>query len=740
MNIFVKPSRRTLLQGGSLTIAFSLVAPALAQKAAKQAGPDLPGDLKLYPKLSSWLRLEADGKVRLLAGKVEIGQGILTAFAQLAADELDIDIKRLVIVSGDTRVVPDEGVTAGSQSVQYGGVAIQHAAAELRAHLLSRAAEKIGADAGSLKVADGTISAGGKSVTYWELVAGQQVDMEATGEVKPKAAAQRRYIGKPVPRVDIPAKATGALIYIQDLRPDGMLHGRVVRPPAYGAKLVSLDEAAASSMPGVVKVVRDGSFIGVIAQREEQAIAAADALRGAAKWDLLKGTPTSDTVYDWLKAQPAKDIVIKDVANPAAAQAKDVVEAEFRRPYHMHGTIGPSTAIATLSADGSMLVQTHTQSPFETAAAIANMLGLPKEKVQCEHKQGAGCYGHNGMDDAAADAALLARAMPGRPVRIQWSRHDEHKWEPYGSAMVVRMKASLDDKGDILDWDHEIWSTSHGTRPGGKAGNLLPAQYLEKPFALPTPVNGGAPNYAADRNGIPLYEFPGVHVRTHFVEKFAARASSTRGLGAYANVMAIESFIDDLARRAKVDPVEYRLRYLKDPRAREVLQKTADMFGWSKWQAAPGKGRGIAFARYKNLATYTAVAMEAEVDKTTGAIRVKRVSSASDCGDIVSHDGVINQIEGGVIQSLSWTLKEAVRFDETGVRSEDWTAYPILTFTEIPAIDIQLIERPGMPFLGTGEASQGPTGAALANAVMDATGVRFREVPFVPSRVKAGLA
>jgi CO/xanthine dehydrogenase Mo-binding subunit len=378
MNIFVKPSRRTLLQGGSLTIAFSLMAPALAQKAAKQAGAPLPGDLKLHPKLSSWLRLEEGGKVRLLAGKVEIGQGILTAFAQLAADELDIDIKRLVIVSGDTRVVPDEGVTAGSQSVQFGGVAIQHAAAELRAHLLSRAAEKLGVDAASLKVADGTITApGGKTVTYWDLVAGQQVDIEATGEVKLKAAEQRRYIGKPVQRVDIPAKATGALIYIQDLRPDGMLHGRVVRPPAYGAKLVSLDEAVASSMPGIVKVLRDGSFIGVIAQREEQAIAAADALRGAAKWEFLKGTPTSDTVYDWLKTQPAKDIVIKDVANPAAAQAKDVVEAEFRRPYHMHGTIGPSTAIATLNADGSMLVQTHTQSPFETAAAIAGMLGLP---------------------------------------------------------------------------------------------------------------------------------------------------------------------------------------------------------------------------------------------------------------------------------------------------------------------------------------------------------------------------
>ena len=734
----MNPTRRALLQGGSLTLAFSLAPPALAQKAAKQDGALLPGDLKLYPKISSWLRIEEGGKVRLLFGKVEIGQGILTAAAQLAADELDIDIKRLVIVSGDTRVVPDEGVTAGSQSMQYGGVAVQLAAAELRAYLIARAADKLGIAANKLKVVDGTISGGGKSVTYWDLVAGQKLDIEATGTVKVKEAKDRRYIGKKVGRLDIPSKATGSLIFIQDLRPEGMLHGRILRPPTYGAKLVSIDRDVAT-LPGVKRVVRDGSFLGVIAEREEQAIAAVDALRRATTWDMPKDVPTSDTIFDWLKAQPAKLITIKDVANPAADKAKKVVEAEYRRPYHMHATIGPSTAIATFAGDGSVLIQTHTQSPFETAAAIAQMLNLPKDKVQCEHWQGAGCYGHNAMDDAAADAALLARYVTGRPVRVQWSRNDEHKWEPYGSAMVVRMKAALDDKGDILDWDHTIWSTSHGTRPGGKAGNLLPAQTLEKAHPLPTPVNGGAPNYAADRNGIPLYEFAGTHVRTHFVEKLAARASSTRGLGAYSNVFAIESFIDDLARAAKADPVEYRLRYLKDPRAREVLQKTAEMFGWAKWKSAPGKGRGIAFARYKNLATYTAVAMEVDVEKATGAIRVKRVSSANDSGEIVSHDGVANQLEGGIIQSLSWTLKEGVRFDEKGVRSEDWTSYPILTFSEVPPIDIKLIDRPGMPFLGAGEATQGPTGAALANAVMDATGVRFRDVPFLPSRIKAGL-
>lgn len=733
MNESVRLSRRALLQGGSLTLAFSLTGASLAQ-----SPPALPGDLAKYPKLSSWLRIEAGGKVRMLVGKVEIGQGILTAYAQLAADELDIDIGRLVIVSGDTRVVPDEGVTAGSQSMSSGGVAVQQAAAELRAHLLARAAAQFGAPAEALKIEDGKIFApDGKTATYWDLVAGRDVDIEATGRARRKAAAERRYIGKPVKRLDIPAKATGAPIFIQDERPEGMAHGRIVRPPAYGATLIAV-ESDVSGLPGVLKVVRDGSFLGVIAEREEQAIAAADALRRAARWDAPTGGPTSETIYDWLKQQPAKEITIRDNANPAAAQAAHVIEAEFRRPYQMHASIGPATAIATFT-DAGVLIQSHTQSPFETAAAIAQMLGLPKDKVHCEHKQGAGCYGHNGMDDAAADAALLARALPGRPVRVQWSRGDEHKWEPYGSAMVVRIKAALDEKGDVLDWDHTIWSTSHGTRPSGRAGNLLPAQTLAKPFPQPVPVNGGAPNYAADRNAIPLYDFPGQRVRTHFVERFAARASSTRGLGAYANVFAIESFIDDLARRAKADPVAYRLRYLKDPRAREVLTKTADMFGWANWQAAPGRGRGVAFARYKNSATYTGVAMEVEVERDSGIIRVKRVACANDAGEIVSHDGVVNQIEGGIVQSLSWTLKEAVRFDDKGVRSEDWTSYPILTFSEIPPMDIALIERPGMPFLGAGEASQGPAGAALANAVMDATGVRFRDIPFLPSRIKAGL-
>ena len=735
----LETTRRNLLAGsGALALGFNLMGDGFAQQAA---APALPGDLKQHPKVSSWLRIEGDGRVRLLVGKVELGQGILTALAQLCADELDIDIKRLDITSGDTQIVPDEGVTAGSFSMPNCGSAVRQVSAEARQILVSLAAAKLGADAATLTVADGTVKApNGSSVTYWALVSGRELEVEATGKAPIRPREARRYSGKHVPRIDIPAKVTGDLIFIQDLRPQGMLHGRVLRPPAYGSKLVKLDAAEVEKMPGVVKVVRNGDFVGVIAAREEQALNALARLQSVTQWDVPATGETQDTVYDWMLKQPEKLTVIKDQPNKAVPADAQTVEATYKRPYHMHASIGTSTAIGLLDAQGVTHVDTHSQSVFETGAAIAEMLGVDKSKVHCRHVQGSGCYGHNGADDAAADAALLAQAVPGKPVRIQWTRNDEHKWEPYGAAMLIKTRARVDAKGDILDWTLDLWSTSHGTRPGGKAGNLLPARMLEKPFALPTPVNGGPPNYAADRNAIALYEFPGQTVSTHFLTNFAARASSTRGLGAYANVFSIESFMDELAARAKADPVEYRLRYLKDERARAVLQKTADMLGWAKFEKAPGRGRGIGFARYKGLATYCAVAMEVEVDKASGAVRVLRAVSAADAGEVVAPDGVKNQIEGGIVQSLSWTLKEAVRFDASGVKSSDWVSYPILTFSETPPIAVELIDKPGLPFLGAGEASQGPTGAALANAIADAVGARLRDVPFTPTRVKAALA
>ena len=734
--------RRRLLQGaGYISLAFSI--PAIDALAQAPAGdkPRLPGDLNSVRKIGAWIQINADKTVTLLIGKVELGQGILTAVAQICADELDIDWKQLKVVSGDTALVPNEGVTAGSFSMPNCGPAVRQASAEARKIMLDLAAEKLKVPADKLTVKDGLVSApGAGSVSYWDLAVGQALEREATGAVKPKAPKDYRYVGKDVPRLDIPAKMLGEEIFVHELRPKGMLYGQVTRPPTYKAKLASLDSSAVEKMPGVVKVVRSGSFLGVIAEREEQANAAAQALFNAAKWDIEKDLPGNDGMQDWLmKTKPARIIETKKQPRAGGDPAVKTMEATYYRPYHMHASIGTSAAVATMGADGVMTIQTHSQSVFETAEAIAKMLGLEVSKVRCQHVQGSGCYGHNMADDAAADAALLAAAMPGKPIRLQYTREDEHRWEPYGSAMVMKAKAGLDKDGNVLDWDLHLWSTPHGTRPNKNPGNLLSARYLEKPFAMPTPQNNGGPNFAADRNAIALYDFPGHNVLTHFITDMPLRVSSTRGLGAYANVFAIESFIDELAVAAGVDPVQYRLRFMKDERARDVIVKAAELFGWDKWKKREGRGRGIGFAKYKNIAGYCAVALEVEVNKRNGRIRVLRAAAAADSGHIVSPDGVRNQIEGGLIQSLSWTLKEEVKFDDTGVTSQDWASYPILTFNEVPSIEVALIDRPGAPFLGTGEASQGPTGAALANAAFDAVGVRFRRLPLTPDRVKAGL-
>ena len=734
-------NRRAFLKSaGYLSLTFAIpLDNALSQ--AQEGKPRLPGDLQTNRKLSAWLRVNANQTVTLLIGKVELGQGILTAVTQICADELDVNFDRIQVISGDTALVPNEGVTAGSFSMPYCATAVQYASAEVRSILLERAAEKLKQPVATLAVKDGTVlAANGSSVTYWDLILGTTLDREATASVKPKSSDQHRYIGQPIHRVDLTGKMLGDAKFLQEHRPAGMLFGHIVRPPTYAAKLQSVSIPHVQRMPGVVKVVRNGSFLGVIAQREEQALAAANALSASAKWHVEKKLPTHEGIFDWLRNTHPNRIIETKLQPRAGGEAPvQTLEATYYRPYHMHASIGTSAAIATMEADGVMLIQTHSQSVFETGIAIAKMLGLEPSKVRCQHMQGAGCYGHNMADDAAADAALLAITVPGQPVRLQYSREQEHAWEPYGSAMVMKTKASLDAQGNVLDWDFTLWSTPHGTRPSGQPGNLLSAAYLEKPFAMPKPVNGGGPNYAADRNAIALYDFPGHNVTTHFITEMPLRVSSTRGLGAYANIFAIESFIDELAHATGTDPVEYRLRFLKDERARDAIVKAAEKFGWSQWRKTPGRGRGIGFAKYKNIAGYCAVALEVEVNRQNGRIRVLRAVASADCGHMVNPDGVSNQIEGGLIQSLSWTLKEGVRFDEKGVRSEDWTSYPILTFSEIPPIDVKVIDRPGQPFLGAGEASQGPTGAALANAVMDATGVRFREVPFLPSRIKAGL-
>jgi nicotinate dehydrogenase subunit B len=727
--------RQFLRRTGFVSLSFGIPLDlALSQQPAR-----LPGDLNNARQLRAWLRIEADHTVTLLVGKVELGQGILTAVTQVCADELDVDIAQIRVISGDTQLVPDEGVTAGSLSMPNCATAVRHASAEVRALLLEMAAQKWNRPVAELKAAAGVITApGGASLRYGDLVLGQALEREATGQVPLKPLTEHRYIGRSVQRNDIRDKVMGRATFVQEMRLPGMLYGQIVRPPSYGARLTQVDTESIKRLKGVVQVVRDGSFLGVVAERIEQAQAAAQALAQTAQWQSGPALPQQAELAQWLRQAPSRLIETRKQPRQGGPAAAKTLKASYFRPYQMHASIGTSAAIAQFSGD-QLVVHTHSQSVFETRQAISRMLGMPIEKVRLQHVQGSGCYGHNMADDAAADAALLARAVPGKPVQLQYTREQEHLWEPYGSAMVVDIEAGLNEQGDVLDWNLQIWSTPHGTRPAGAPGNLLSAQYLEKPFAQPVPGNLGPPNYAADRNGIALYDFPGHQVLTHFITQMPLRVSSHRGLGAYGNVFSIESFMDELARQAGVDPVAYRLRHLKDPRARDALTEAARAFGWERWQRRPGHGRGIAFARYKNIAGYCAVALEVQVNPASGHVRVLRAVASADSGHIVNPDGVSNQIEGGVIQSLSWSLKEQVHFDQQQVRSGDWASYPILGFGEAPPVEVTLINRPNAPFLGTGEASQGPTVAALANAIFDATGTRLRQLPFTPERVLGAL-
>jgi nicotinate dehydrogenase subunit B len=739
MNMF---TRREVTAGlGGIVVAFTLAprletAPALAQQAAP-----LPGSLAQNRMLDAWIRIHADGTATVCTGKVELGQGVTTALAQIAAEELELPLSRLNLISGDTEKTPNEGVTSGSQSIEYGGVALRLAGAQVREILLDLAAKRLGVDAGKLAVADGVIGApDGRKVSYGELAREADLHREVDPKARPKPPSAHRIVGKPVERFDIPGKVTGGVAYVQDLRLPGMAHGRVVRPPQYGARLDAIDEPTVKAMPGVIAVVRDGSFLGVIAEREEQAIKASVALARSATWTPGPPLPDEAGIYDYLLSLPADAKVISEKQGPSPDGAK-VLEATYRRPYMAHASIGPSCAVAQFK-DGKMTVWTHSQGVFPLRGNLAMGLKLPPDKIHCIHAEGSGCYGHNAADDVALDAALLARGAPGgRPVRLQWMRGDEFGWEPFGPAMVMKTRAALSPDGKIVDWNYDVFSNTHSTRPSEPGGNnLLASWYLAEPQSpapprpLPMPAGGG------DRNAVPLYDFPRQRVVSHFIKEMPIRVSALRTLGAYANVFATESFLDELALAANADPVAFRLAHLKDPRARAVIEAVAKKAGWKPGEKGDGRrGRGIGFAKYKTLATYVAVIAEVEVDRATGKVTVPRAYAAVDSGQIINPDGLANQMEGGIVQSASWTLKEQVRFARDGIKSRDWLGYPILTMPDAPTVEVVLIDRPDEKPLGSGEGAQGPAVAAIANAFAAATGKRLRDLPLSPERVKAAL-
>jgi CO/xanthine dehydrogenase Mo-binding subunit len=725
---------------GAIVVAFTL----RPEGALAQAAP-LPGSLNTNRMLDAWIRINADGTATVFTGKVELGQGILTALAQIAAEELDLPLARLTMISGDTGRTPNEGVTAGSQSIENSGTALRLACAEARAVLIELAAKHNGWSADTLTVIDGVISApNGNKVSYGEIAAASEAELhrEATGKVKPKPAGAHMIVGKSIPRRDIPAKVTGGVAYVQDMRLPAMLHGRVVRPERYDAKLESFDEAKIKAMPGVVAVVRDGSFLGVIAEREEQAVNARTLLTASARWSGGRDLPDPSQLFAHLKSLPSQDSVIgeKQASSPALASVR-TLEATYTKQYMSYASIGPSCALAEFK-DGKYTVWTHSQGVFPLRAELVKALKVPASMVRCVHVEGSGCYGHNGADDVALDAALLARAAPNRPVRLQWMRDDEFAWEPYGAAMIMQAKAALDAEGRIADWQYELWSNTHSTRPQSTSGaNVLAAWYLNEPQKIGPPQGIPQPAGGGDRNSIPLYDFASQRVVHHFIPEMPLRVSALRTLGAYANVFAIESFMDELALMANADPVAFRLAHLKDPRARAVIEAVAEKANWKPGEKSDGlRGRGIGFAKYKNLACYVAVVADVEVDRQSGAINVPRIYAAVDAGLIINPGGLTSQIEGGIIQSTSWTLKEEVQFDKNGIRTRDWSNYPILTMPEVPKVEIALINRPTERSLGAGEGSQGPAVAAISNAFARATGRRLRDLPFSPAKVKAALA
>ena len=699
----------------------------------------LAGSLRANSRLSQWLRFHADGWVEVFSGKVEIGQGILTALAQIVAEELGIALGQIRMIPASTAQSPDEAITSGSLSVQDSGAALRQVCAEARTICLRAAAARLGVPVESLVATDGEIvGAAGARTSYWELATDELLECEATGQVAPKPTDAHCIVGHAIARRDLPDKIFGRACFIHDLELPRMLHGRVLRPSSPGATLVESDEATVRALRGVVAVIRDGSFIGVLAESEAAAEAALRKLAAGATWRAGAGLPDEAAVAAWLKAQGAEMSIVDNKSASAPRPIARTLKASYSRPYLAHASIGPSCALAQWRGSG-LAVWTHSQGIFSLRRDLALALGLAEDNIVVQHAQGAGCYGHNGADDVAFDAVWLARAAGGRPVRVQWSRADELGWAPFGPAMVVELEADLDAAGAIVAWRHAVWSNGHTSRPGAaKTPALLGAWHLDKPFARlpainPPVMRGGG----AERNSIPLYEFPAWQIINHYVMTMPLRTSALRSLGAYANVFAIESFVDELAITIDADPIDYRLRYLKDPRARAVLERAADHARWRRWQPREGWGHGVGVARYKNSGAYCAVVAEIEAQ---AEIRVHRLVIAVDVGLVINPDGVRNQIEGGAIQAASWTLKEAVRFDRLRVTSENWEAYPILRCSEAPAVEVEILSRPDHPAVGAGEASLGPTAAAIANAVFAALGVRVRDLPLTGERIQAAAA
>jgi len=731
MNIQIS-RREALLGSGALIVSFSVAGP-LSDALAQTGGKPLA-----LTEVDSFLAIDKAGNVTVYSGKVDLGTGVATALRQIVAEELDVPISRIELIEGDTLLTPDQGTTWGSLTVQVGGMQLRQAAAAARNALTAEAAKKLGTD--TLIVSDGVISSGAKKVSYGELIGGKSfaIKLDPKQPVKEKAPKDYKIVGKSQPRMDIPGKVTGRFTYMQDFRVPGMLHGRVVRPPAIGAKLESVDDGALKEISGIVKVVREGNFLGVVASNEWDAIRGATALK--ATWSKSETLPDQARLWEHVRAtKVVKDEVTSNTGNTAEAMGKDgvkVIKATYDFAIHTHGSIGPSCAVAEFK-DGALTSWSASQATHTLRKQLAQMFSLPVEKVRCVYVEGSGCYGRNGHEDAAADAALFAKAV-GKPVRVQWSRADEHGWDPKGPPTLMDMRASLDAAGSVTAWEGDFYMPQQ--TPGGFLVPLVAATLSGMPAA-----DHIAPGNVFQNSAI-QYKIPNVKTVCKRLETTPLRPSWIRTPGRMQNTYANECFIDELAAAANMDALEFRKKYLDDKRGLELLERLAALAKWEKrpspQKSASGnvvKGRGVSYVKYELVRTYIGAVAEVEVDRGTGVIRVPKFTVVHDCGQIINPDGLKNQIEGNVIQTVSRTLVEEVKFNRSQVTSLDWESYPILKFPQIPEIVIELIDRPTEKPWGAGEPSAAVIPSAISNAVFDATSVRLRSVPYVPAKVKAAM-
>ena len=703
----------------------------------------LPIDVINNPILSRWIGIAEDGVIDLRVGKVELGQGIGIALLQIAADELDIPVTQLRLQAGHTTSCPDQGLTAGSLSIEVGGIAVRCICAEVRHRFVREAARRLEIDLAAVCITAGVFHSITSSIgfTYLQLASGVDLDCEATGIASPKSHAARSIAGTSHARPDLLNKFFGSG-FLHDLQLPGMLHGRIVRPPSQHASLLrfdSADRARIEALPGVQTLFVDGAYIGVVAQREEQAVAAATAIRSLLQWQELEHLPALSANQQWLRQQAVESSIVDAEYEATSPQLVHQIDVNYSRPFLAHASIGPSCGIAHWDANG-LTVWTHAQGSFALRKEL--MAVFDTDHVTVIHSDGAGCYGHNGADDAALDAAILARAA-GCPVRVQWSREDEFASAPLGSAMSINIVAGLDHSGRIADWTHQVWSQTHVQRPGVSPGRVLLGSLHQQRGVVIAPVTDfPLPAGGAARNALPIYRLPSRHIESHLIQQPVLRSSALRSLGAFANVFAIESCIDELALLAGQDPIAFRLAHLDDQRACAVLESIRVASGWlnalpTSRRAGAQRGRGIGLARYKNSGAYCAVVVEIEV---TDRIHLEKIWATVDAGEVIHPDGLINQIEGGILQAASWTLKEAVQSDRTRITTRSWDDYPILRFDELPqSLRVEVMTHPALPPLGAGECAAGPTAAAIANALSAAIGVRVRDLPFTAQRLQQAV-